>query len=176
MEFPKWISRVELRQVPVAQLEYCIHVAPGALSLPSWLPEMVNKLGAARGVSEQQMNYFRAHFVSDLEVEAPVAYGGARSLPPNRQQLFTEFGLLVNLAMDVTDKVAFEPILVSPTAQLAGDPLYAFKGFFDADIRLHDFAQGVTDAFRVWVKVQQRETSEFLKLPKRADSACPFGA
>jgi hypothetical protein len=110
------------------------------------------------------MNYFRAHFVSDLEVEAPVAYDGARSLPPDRQQLFTEFGLLVDLAMGVTDKLAFKPILVSPNAELAGDPLYASKGFFDVGIRLHDFAQGVTNAFGVWRKVQQRETSQFLKL------------
>ncbi len=162
---PEVNRRVKVRQDLVAQLEYYIHVTSGDLTIPSWLPEMVNKLGAARGLSEEQMNYFRANFISDLQVEAPVAYGGARSLPPDRQQLFAEFGLLIDLAMDVTDKVAFEPILVSPKMKLAGDPLYAFSGFFDVGIRMHDFAQGVADALEVWQAVQTRETRQVLMLP-----------
>ncbi len=164
---PEVNRRVKIRQDLVAQLEYYIHVTSGDLTTPSWLPEMVNKLGAARGLSEEQMNYFRAHFISDLQVEAPVAYGGARSLPPDRQQLFIEFGLLIDLAMDVTDKVAFEPILVSPKMKLAGDPLYAFSGFFDVGIRMHDFAQGVADALEVWQAVQTKETRQFLILPNQ---------
>ncbi len=164
---PEVNRRVKMRQDLVAQLEYYIHVTSGDLATPSWLPEMVNKLGAARGLSELQMNYFRAHFIPDLQVEAPVAYGGARSLPPDRQQLFTEFGLLIDLAMDVTDKVAFEPILVSPKMELAGDPLYAFKGFFDVRIRAHDFAQGVADAFEAWTAVSKREPQQILLLPKQ---------
>jgi hypothetical protein len=156
---------VKTRQDLVAQLEYYIHVTSGDLTTLSWLPEMVNKLGAARGLSEEQMSYFRSHFISDLQVEAPVAYGGARSLPPNRQQLFAEFGLLIDLAMDVTDKVAFEPILVAPKMKLAGDPLYAFSGFFDIRTRMHDFAQGVADALEVWQAVQTKETPQILVLP-----------
>jgi hypothetical protein len=164
---PEVNRRVKIRQDLVAQLEYYIHVASDDLNLPSWLPAMVNDLGKARGLSAEQMNYFRAHFIPDLQVEAPVAYGGARSLPPERQQVFAEFGLLIDLAMDVTDKVAFEPILVSPKAALAGDPLYAFKGFFDVRLRGHDFAQGVADALEVWQGVQGREGSQILKLPNQ---------
>jgi hypothetical protein len=126
---------------------------------------MVNKLGAARGLGEQQMNYFRAQFIADLETEAPIAYGGARTLSADRRQLFIEFGLLTDLAMNVTDKVTFEPILVRPRAKLAGDPLYAFKGFFDVRIRQHDFSQGLYDAFEVWKAVQQKETRKILLLP-----------
>lgn len=165
---PEVNRRVKMRQDLIAQLEYYIHVSSGDLTLPPWLPDMVNDLGKARGLSQKQMNYFRAHFILDLEVEAPVAWGGARSLPPERQQLLAEFGLLIDLAMDVTDKVAFEPILVSPKAPLAGDPLYAFKGFFDVRIRAHDFAQGVADALEVWQGVQGREGSQVLKLPNQA--------
>jgi predicted acylesterase/phospholipase RssA len=164
---PEVNRRVKIRQDLIAQLEYYIHVASGDLALPSWLPDMVNDIGKSRGLSTEQMNYFRAHFIPDLEVEAPVAYGGARSLPPKRQQLFAEFGLLIDLAMDVTDKVAFEPILVNPKAELAGDPLYAFKGFFDVRIRQHDFAQGIADALEVWQGVQGREGRQVLKLPNR---------
>ena len=60
-----------------------------------------------------------------------------------------------------------EPILVSPKMELAGDPLYAYKGFFDVCIRAHDFAQGVADAFEVWTAVQKRETQQILLLPKQ---------
>lgn len=164
---PEVNRRVKMRQDMVAQLEYYVHVTSGDLTLPSWLPAMVNDLGQARGLSLEQMNYFRAHYIQDLQVEAPVAYGGARSLPPDRQQLFVEFGLLIDLAMDVADKVAFEPILVSPKAELAGGPLYAFKGFFDEGIRNHDFQQGVADALEVWQGVQRREGSAVLLLPNQ---------
>jgi hypothetical protein len=164
---PEVNRRAAARRNLIEQVEYYIHVTAGDLSTPQWLPEMVNKLGGARGLSEQQMNYFRAHFISDLQTEAPIAYGGARTLSADRQQLFVEFGLLTDLAMDVTDKVAFEPILVRPRTTLAGDPLYAFKGFFDVRIRQHDFSQGVYDAFKVWQAVQQKETRKNLLLPNQ---------
>ena len=164
---PEVNRRVKMRQDLISQVEYYIHVTSGDFTTPSWLPDLVNNLGAARGLSEQQMNYFRAHFISDLKVEAPLAYGGARTLPADRRQLFTEFGLLVDLAMDVTDKIAFDPIFVSPKVALAGDPLYGFKGFFDVGIREHDFAQGVADAFEVWKRVQTRETRKILVLPNQ---------
>ena len=75
---PEVNRRVKMRQDLVAQLEYYIHVTSGDLTTPPWLPEMVNKLGTARDLSEKQMNYFRAHFIPDLEVEAPVAWSGAQ--------------------------------------------------------------------------------------------------
>lgn len=162
---PEVNRRVQARQKVIGELEYYMHTASGDLSVPPWLPNIVNTLGTTRSLTLTQLNYFRSHFIDDLEIEAPVAYGGARSLPADRQQLFVELGLLADLAIDVADKVAFDPILVNPASQLAGDPLYAFKGFFDVNIRKHDFAQGVADAFNAWRDVASLEPTQTLVLP-----------
>jgi len=68
----------------------------------------------------------------------------------NAAGAFVELGLLMDFGADLADKVRFKPIVVNPDAPLAGDPLWAFSGFFLKEIREHDFQRGWFDAYQAF--------------------------
>jgi len=128
-------------------------------NLQRLLASVTDQLARRRQIDQNTLQLFRKNFVSDLAaLDADLAARAARldDLYSGRTHVmaaFVELGLLTDFAAKLADKVRFNPIVVSPNVALAGDPMWAFSGFFLQDIREHDFQQGRFDAYQAFAAI-----------------------
>ncbi len=115
---------------------------------------ITDQLARRRKIDQNTLKLFRDNFIADLAALDPdLAARASRLDEPASGRTsvaaaFVELGLLMDLAANLADKVCFSPIIVSPDAPLAGDPMWAFSGFFLTEIREHDFQRGRFDAYQ----------------------------
>jgi len=115
---------------------------------------VTDQLARRRKIDQNRLKVFRDSFISDLAALDPDLCARASRLDDpasgrtNVAGAFVELGLLMDFAADLADKVRFRPIVVSPDTTLAGDPVWAFSGFFLREIREHDFLRGRFDAYQ----------------------------
>ncbi|HUA36261.1 MAG TPA: patatin-like phospholipase family protein [Candidatus Binataceae bacterium] len=121
---------------------------------------ITDQLARRRKIDQSRLQLFRENFIPDLAaLEPDLAERASRLDVPssgrtNVAGAFVELGLLMDFAADLADKVSFCPIVVSPDTALAGDPMWAFSGFFLADIREHDFQRGRYDAYQALTAIK----------------------
>jgi predicted acylesterase/phospholipase RssA len=115
---------------------------------------VTDQLARRRQIDQKRLKLFRDNFIADLAALDPDLAARVSRLdePTNGRTsvsaAFVEIGLLMDFAANLADKVLFNPIVVSPDTTLAGDPMWAFSGFFLKEIREHDFQQGRFDAYQ----------------------------
>ena len=132
---------------------------PASLGWQATLNVMLPMLAQMRDLSGK-LDLLRGYLIGDLEDVDPVLHDFVIKMPAASQMLFRDLALLFDLAYDIADKVKITPILIAPTGSLAGDPLYAFAGFFWQTLRAFDFGRGQHDAFLTWKAIAER-TGEF---------------
>ncbi|MGD0076602.1 MAG: hypothetical protein ABSD31_20075 [Candidatus Binataceae bacterium] len=132
---------------------------PASLGWQAALDVMLPMLARMRDLSDK-LDLLRGYLIGDLEDVDPVLHDFVIKMPAASQMLFRDLALLFDLAYDIADKVKIDPILIAPTGPLAGDPLYAFAGFFWQTLRAFDFGRGQHDAFLAWKAIAER-TREF---------------
>lgn len=121
---------------------------------------VTDQLARRRKIDQARLKVFRDNFISDLDaLEHDLAERASRltdrkSGESNAAGAFVELGLLMDFAAGLADKVRFSPIVVSPDAALAGDPMWAFSGFFLKEIREHDFQRGRFDAYQAFQAIK----------------------
>jgi hypothetical protein len=132
---------------------------PASLGWQGALDVMLPMLAQFRDLSAK-LDLLRNYLIGDLQDVDPVLHDFVIKMPTASQSLFRDLALFFDLAYDIADKVRIKPILIAPTGPLAGDPLYAFAGFFWQTLREFDFARGQYDAFLAWKAISKR-TGEF---------------
>jgi len=117
---------------------------------------VTDQLARRRKIDQARLKLFRDNFIADLEaLDSDLAVRTLRLDDPasgrtHAAGAFVELGLLMDFAAGLADKVSFSPIVVSPDSALAGDPIWAFSGFFLKEIREHDFQRGRFDAYQAF--------------------------
>ncbi len=121
---------------------------------------VTDQLARRRQIDQARLKVFRDNFIADLEaLDTDLAARASRledrtSGRTHATGAFVELGLLMDFAAGLADKVRFNPIVVSPDSALAGDPMWAFSGFFLKEIREHDFQRGRFDAYQAFQAIK----------------------
>jgi predicted acylesterase/phospholipase RssA len=124
---------------------------------------ITDQLARRRRIDQSRLKLFRDNFILDLAALEPDLAERAAQLDipssgrTNVAAAFVELGLLMDFAAGLADKVRFSPIVVSPDTALAGDPMWAFSGFFLTEIREHDFRRGRYDAYQALSAINDPE-------------------
>jgi hypothetical protein len=132
----------------------------GGLTAQGSMRAILSTLAAARGLADK-LDLLRGFLIPDLRDLDPALYDYVSQLPGPAQSLFQDLSLFFDFAYDIADKVPIRPILIAPDGPLAGDPLYAFAGFFSQRLRGLDYARGRYDAFKAWETISQLPEREF---------------
>jgi len=133
----------------------------GTLSGQPSFETVLSTLAEARKLTQKKFDKLRGFLIPDLRDLDSVLYDYVTKMPAPAQSFFCQLALLFDLSYDVADKVPIKPILIAPTGPLAGDPLYAFAGFFSRRLREFDFTRGTHDAFLAWKAISERPEHEF---------------
>jgi len=144
----------------LAKLAATSSVSPGG---PSPLVAAISALAALRGFSDDQITQLRGFLIPDLKDSDPILHDYVIKLPAAAQTAFEDFAIFFDLSFDLADKIPINPILIAPSPgeTLAGDPLFAFAGFFSQSLRQADFARGQYDAFKVWEAISKGPNKDF---------------